>query len=69
MSLRYKHGWGDCSHCGCDTGATKNGLAVRHGFIRIKRGYKRVIMPDLESGKDHHACEGSGKKLDNYYKL
>ena len=61
--MTFKYGWGQCSHCGADVGATKNGLAVRHGFTRIKKGYKRVAQPHLRSGIDHKPCPGSGKPM------
>lgn len=65
--MKNKYGWGDCPYCGCDVGATKNGLAVRHGFIRIKVGIKRLAFPDLLGGHDYHPCKGSGKKLFNHF--
>ena len=65
---RYKYGWGECSCCGyIDVGATKNGLAVRHLFIRIRKGYRRLAFPDLKAGHDYHACAGSGKPLLNWF--
>lgn len=56
-----KYGTVICAHCGFDVCATKTGKAVRHGFIRVKRGGYRVNMPQLASGYDHHPCAGSGK--------
>ena len=46
-----RYGWGNCLHCGLMTAATKTGLAVRHGFIRIKKGYVRTHMRYLASGQ------------------
>lgn len=63
-----RYGWGDCSRCGMDVRTTKHGKAARHGFIRIKKGFVRKIDPTLASGHDHHACPGSGKPVDNWYK-
>ena len=64
-----KNGWGNCPDCGRDIGATRCGLAVRHGYLRVKRGYRRVNLPHLQSGHDHHACPGSGKPLLNHIDL
>lgn len=62
-----RYGWGRCPHCGRDIGATKTGKAIRHGFIRIKKGYKRRILRNCEGGHDYYPCEGSGKPLRDWY--
>ena len=64
---RYRSGWGDCPYCRKEVGATSTGLAVRHGFIRIKHGITRTALPHLKSGRDHKACPGSGQPLENWY--
>lgn len=65
--MSFKYGWGLCSRCGADCGATKNGLAARHGFLRVPRGFRRTNLPQLASGHDHHGCAGSGKALRNWF--
>ena len=59
--MKNKYGWVTCCHCNRQVSATKRGLAVRHGFIRVKRGYIRVNIPSARSGHDTFPCEGSGK--------
>ena len=63
-----KYGWGNCQHCGWDVGATKNGKAVRHGYIRIRKA-RRKILPDIPVGTDYGPCQGSGKPLRDFYDL
>jgi hypothetical protein len=66
--MKYRYGWGSCSHCSSYVGATKNGKAVRHGFIRVRRGYWRLNLSWLKSGQDHNPCEGSGEPLNDWHR-
>lgn len=57
-----KYGIGDCPDCGRDFRLTKDGRVPRHGFIRIKRGFKRVHLPECKEGHTYYPCPGSGQK-------
>ena len=61
-----QNGYGLCQHCGRDVIPTKDGRAIRHGYIRVRQGYKRTFLPDLLGGRDHHPCPGSGKPVKNW---
>lgn len=58
-----KHGWGNCPYCELFVCATKNGKTVRHGFIRVRKGYVRTAFPSIPSGTDGKPCSGSGKPI------
>jgi hypothetical protein len=66
--MKNRWGWGDCSVCGINVSASKHGLAVRHGFIKVRRGTRRLAYPDVLGGRTAHACEGSGKPLLRWFK-
>jgi hypothetical protein len=60
MGRRYRFGCGTCSYCNLEVAATKDGRAIRHGFIRVKKGYRRRAFPELRGGTTGYACRGSG---------
>lgn len=64
--MKFRYGYGNCSHCGWDVGVTKQGKAVRHGFIRVRRGTRRTAYPDIPPGKTGHACKGSGQPVNGW---
>ena len=60
MKLHY--GFVSCSECRLRVAATKNGLAWKHGHIRVAKGRKRVAFPNVTSGTEAYHCKGSWVK-------
>lgn len=53
--------FGKCPYCGAWYRVNKNGKIYRHGFIRVRKGFKRVAFPDIPSGTDGKPCPGTGQ--------